>query len=86
MEIELRCPGCGCHFSAPADTPAGCIMDRMLDEGPWYALADGETFEDMVGTALSDRGRILCPECRHTLSVHSLDIDPEETELVSCCS
>ena len=69
MEIELRCPGCCCPFSAPAETPAQDILDRMLDEGPWYALAQGETFEDMIRAALTCRGRILCPECGQAVSI-----------------
>jgi hypothetical protein len=83
MDIELRCPGCRCRFSAPAQTPADCIVDRMMDEGPWYALADGDTFEDMVWTVLSDRGRILCPECRQTVRIHR-DAHAHTNELATC--
>jgi hypothetical protein len=64
VEIHLHCPRCGSHFSAPADAPAGQVLDRMTDEAPWFALAEGETFQDMVCAALAARGRILCPECR----------------------
>jgi hypothetical protein len=41
----------------------------MTDEGPWYALGDGETFEDMIFTALTSRGAIHCPECGEAVSV-----------------
>jgi hypothetical protein len=84
MEIELRCPVCRCRFGAPADTPSDCIVERMLDDGPWYALAEGETFEEMVWTALCDRGRILCPECRHEVSVRSVDAPVDAGELAAC--
>ena len=69
MQIHLHCPNCACHFSAAADTPAAEVLDRMNDDAPWFALAEGETFEDMVFAALASRGRILCPECRGEILV-----------------
>jgi hypothetical protein len=77
MKIGLYCPkGCS-QFSAPADTPADEIVDRMIDEGPWYALAAGETFDEMVQAALSERGRILCPDCGKALSIR---VRPDEEQ------
>ena len=35
----------------------------MADDGPWYALGDGETFEDMIFNTLVGCGRIRCSEC-----------------------
>jgi hypothetical protein len=69
MKIELHCPDCCSQFSAAADTPADNILDRLIDDGPWYALAPGGTFEEMVRAALAERGRILCPECGKALSI-----------------
>jgi hypothetical protein len=69
MNIHLHCPHCACHFSAAADTPAAEVLDRMNDDAPWFALAEGDTFEDMVFAALASRGRILCPECRREILV-----------------
>jgi hypothetical protein len=69
MQVELRCPNCPCCFAAPPDTPSAEILDRMIAEGPWYALGDGETFEDMIFTALTSRGAIHCPECNQQVSV-----------------
>ncbi len=63
MPIELRCPRCACHFTAPPDAPYDEVLDRMTDEGPWFALAEGDTFEDMVFAALASRGTIHCPDC-----------------------
>jgi len=45
------------------------VLERMTEEGPWYALGDGETFEDMIFTALMTRGAIRCPECCRPVSV-----------------
>jgi hypothetical protein len=64
VDVHLHCPRCDCHFSAPAETPAAAVLERMTDDAPWFALAEGETFADMVFAALASRGRILCPECR----------------------
>jgi hypothetical protein len=69
MQIHLYCPRCLCHFTAPADTPAAEVLGQMNDDAPWFALAEGKTFEEMVFTALSARGRILCPECRREVLV-----------------
>jgi hypothetical protein len=69
MQVELYCPHCGCSFSASPDTPAAEILDRMADEGPWYALGDGETFEDMIFSTLFSCGSIRCSECGEPVSV-----------------
>jgi hypothetical protein len=41
----------------------------MIDEGPWFALADGKTFEDMIFAALMRRGKIRCPECGKPVAI-----------------
>jgi len=63
MEMELICPECDCRLSALAETTEEDIVRRMTDEGPWYALAAGGCFREMIHTALEHRGRIVCPEC-----------------------
>ena len=82
MQVELNCANCFLHFSAAADTPAAEIVDRMIDNGPWFGLADGQTFEDMIEAVLRSRGRIRCPECGAAVSI------AEETpaELLACGS
>lgn len=69
MRIELCCPQCGCCFSAPPETPSEEVLDRMAEEGPWYALGDGETFEDMIFATLFACGNIRCAECGEPASV-----------------
>jgi len=69
MRVELFCPHCSCRFAADPQTPAAEVLDRMAQEGPWYALGDGETFEDMIFTSLMAEGRIRCPECGDPVSV-----------------
>jgi hypothetical protein len=73
LEIELFCPDCESRFAASARTPHEEIVERMTDEGPWYALGEGEFFQDMIHTALSRRGWIACPACRRALLVHTME-------------
>ena len=70
MQVELYCPRCSCRFVAPPDTPAAQVVERMMEEGPWYALGDGETFEDMIFASLVRQGAIDCPECGDPVSVN----------------
>ncbi len=69
MHVELRCPSCASHFSAAPDTPYHEVLDRMIDEGPWFGLAEGATFEDMIFAALTSRGAIRCPDCSEAVAV-----------------
>jgi hypothetical protein len=69
MQIELHCPQCHCSFAAPPEAPFAEVVERMKEEGPWFALANGETFEDMVWAALLARGAIRCPECGKAVAV-----------------
>jgi hypothetical protein len=83
MHIELYCPSCECQFAAAADAPAAEVCDRMLAEGPWYALGDGETFEDMIFTALTARGAIHCSECGEPVSVSEASLGQMALEMLS---
>jgi hypothetical protein len=70
MQVELYCPHCSCRFAASPETPAAEVLDRMTEEGPWYALGDGETFEDMIFATLMSHGAITCPECGDPVTVN----------------
>ena len=70
MHIELYCPHC-CHaFVATPETPAAEVLDRMAEQGPWYAMGDGETFEDMIFATLLESGHIRCSECGESAEVN----------------
>ncbi len=84
MQIELRCPCCRCAFSEEPDAPSVHVLDRMIEEGPWFALADGETFEDMVFNALLLRGRICCPECGEPVHVSERSLGQMARDLFPC--
>jgi hypothetical protein len=85
MRIELCCPGCAGRFTAPADAPASDILDRMTEDGPWYALAEGETFEEMILEALAWRGMIRCPECGEAVVVRVAGAERQALALSSSC-
>jgi hypothetical protein len=78
MSIELACLNCACRLRAAPETPHEEIVQLMTEDGPWFALAPGDIFEDMVFAALTRRGRILCPDCGEPVSVH----DSSFSELV----
>lgn len=69
MQIELCCPSCTCRFVAPPDSSSDDIIDRMFEDGPRYALGDGETFEDMIFSSLTEHGQITCPDCGEPVTV-----------------
>jgi hypothetical protein len=69
MKMELICSDCNCRFSASAETTEEDVVQRMIDDGPWYALGAGDCFGDMIHTALEHRGRIACPECGASVRV-----------------
>lgn len=69
MQVELFCPHCCGSFAAAPETPAAEVLDRMAEDGPWYALGDGETFEDMIFSTLFACGTIRCSECGEPVQV-----------------
>ena len=69
MQIELCCSSCACRFAAPPECGSNEIFERMFEDGPRYALGDGETFEDMIFATLTGEGDIHCPECGKPVAV-----------------
>ena len=69
MQVELYCTNCACRFAAPPETPAEDVIEQMAKDGPWYALGDGETFEDMIFSTLAAEGEIRCPHCGEPVHV-----------------
>jgi hypothetical protein len=74
MEVELFCSCCLNRFAAPPDCPQDSVLDRLTDEGLWFALADGALFEDMIFAALLGRGMITCAECGTPTDVREVSI------------
>jgi len=69
MQIELYCPCCDQAFVAAPDTPAAVVLERMAEQGPWYALGDGETFEDMIFRTVFACGAVRCGECGEAVNI-----------------
>jgi hypothetical protein len=84
MQIELLCPACRAHFVAPPHASAEQIRDRMTQGGQWYALGEGETFEDMIFSTLTEDGAIFCPECGAAVSVSEESLGRLAMEVLSC--
>ena len=83
MKIELSCPSCMCRFVAPAQASEEEIRERMFNDGPWYALGDGNTFEDMIFATLMERGAICCPECGDPVSVSEESLSQLAMEMLA---
>lgn len=84
MQVELYCPCCCARFTADPATPAAEILDRMANEGPWYALGDGETFEDMIFNSLIAAGSIRCSECGEAVAVTEESLGQLAMEVLGC--
>ena len=84
MQIELNCEVCGCQFRAAPETPASEVIDQMAEEGPWYALGDGQTFEDMIFSTITARGAIHCPECGEAVSVSEESLGRFALDMLTC--
>jgi hypothetical protein len=69
MQVELYCDHCCTSFVAEPDAPAAEVLDRMAEDGPWYALGDGATYEDMIFSTLFACGHIRCSQCGEAAGV-----------------
>jgi uncharacterized Zn-finger protein len=83
MQIELYCPCCATRFTAPPESTSADVIHRMFDDGPSYALGDGETFEDMIFTTLTEHGEIRCPTCGEAVEVSEESLGQMALEVLS---
>ncbi|MFO0969704.1 MAG: hypothetical protein U0793_29450 [Gemmataceae bacterium] len=84
MQVELLCPSCRTNFVAPPQATAEEIRDQMTENGAWYALGEGETFEDMIFSTLTEEGAIFCPECGAPVHVSEESLGRLAMEVLSC--
>jgi hypothetical protein len=62
MHVELHCTHCSCRFLTSENADSfDDYSERTLENEPWYALGDGNTFEDSIYTTLGDG--VCCPAC-----------------------
>jgi hypothetical protein len=64
MQVELHCSHCSCLFLAPENAD---YSELTFADEPWYALGDGNTFEDSIHGAISDG--VSCPACGEPIAV-----------------
>ena len=83
MRIELHCSACYCRFVAPAEASDEEVREQMFNDGPWYALGDGNTFEDMIFSTLTERGAICCPDCGDPVSVSEESLGQMAMEMLA---
>ena len=82
MHVELYCPRCCMSFVAEPETPASDVLNRMAEEGPWYALGDGQTYEDMIFSTLFACGTIRCAACGEPASVSEQSLSQMAMEVL----
>jgi hypothetical protein len=83
MQVELYCSRCRCLVVGAPNDAADEIVDRMSKEAPALALAEGETFEDLIFAALTKRGQTRCPECGEPVSVSEESLGRMALEVLS---
>jgi hypothetical protein len=69
MQIELCCPRCAGRVAAVQGNAGEELLDSMFRDEPLGALGDGETFEDMLSTALTGHDPTNCPRCGAVMQV-----------------
>jgi len=83
MQIELLCQACGCSFAAEPEASFDEVRSRMFRDSSWFALGDGNTFEDMIFSSLMERGAICCPECGDPVSVSEESLNQWAMEMLA---
>src|SRR5262249_22733218 len=69
MLLEMHCSRCPCDIFTDSEEADREAFDGLSEEGPWFALGDGETPEDRLYAVLSARGALHCPECGEQTTV-----------------
>ena len=67
MLLELDCPRCRCQVN----------LEQIAAEGPWYALGDGETWEDRLHACLR------CGDCGAPIEVSEESLAELSRELLA---
>lgn len=83
MHVDLLCPHCWHSFAAEMNSTAGNLFDRVIQEGPWCALGDGETLEDHLFHVLNDHSDIHCPECGELVPVEEESVGQVAREVLA---
>jgi hypothetical protein len=71
MELDLRCPACLSHVETLEELT---MLDRIFGDRACCALGDGETFEDMIHSVLSEHGAMQCTSCGKPIELSEDDL------------
>jgi hypothetical protein len=82
MQLDLYCEHCGQAFEVPADSSTAHVLEQVADVGPWAALGDGETLEDLLSTTLTREESIHCPQCGERVPVSEVSLSRCAQELL----
>jgi hypothetical protein len=63
MHLELDCSSCGCQFTPSPKSAVALALQGLEEVGPWSALGDGETVEDLFYNTLTPSNETACPAC-----------------------
>jgi hypothetical protein len=83
MYLPLTCPHCLEEFELTQAPQASHVLDSLEDQGPWLALGDGETVEDVISAALDGEEGVRCPECGDAIPVSEERLGQLTLELLS---
>jgi len=83
MQVELECPRCRCRDHAELDNSFGQALEHISAEGPWYALGDGETWEDRIHSYLTTAEQARCPRCGAACEVSEASLAQLSRELLA---
>ncbi len=83
MQLEFQCCRCAYHSTVYQNPRTSQIWDRLTEEGPWYALGDGQTLEDRISATLTADDETRCPECGGRLAVSEDSLVAASRELLT---
>jgi hypothetical protein len=70
MQLELYCPSCLRRFAPGPRSAVATALKGLEEAGPWSALGDGETVQDLLYNALASAEETDCPDCGVAAKVH----------------
>jgi hypothetical protein len=83
MQLELQCCRCAYHSTVYQHPRTSQIWNQLTEEGPWFALGDGQTFEDRISATLIADDETRCPECGGRLAVSEESLAEASRELLT---
>lgn len=83
MHLEQIAPRCECHSHNPRNASLVRALEQVAAEGPWFALGDGETWEDRIHGYLTSPDSTQCACCGSPLEVSEEELAELSRELLA---